>query len=71
MMEGIHVEVLVTETDEYTPRRRTPGLISDNGSQFILNDFKELLMALEIGHTFTPANHPQSNGKLEQQPAAS
>jgi transposase InsO family protein len=35
-------------------------------SRFISNDFKELLMVLEIGHTFTGAKHPQSNGKLER-----
>jgi transposase InsO family protein len=65
-MEGIHVEVLVTETKELYPEAKKVRLISDNGSQFISNDFKELLMVLEIGHTFTGANHPQSNGKLER-----
>jgi transposase InsO family protein len=29
-------------------RRKNPRLISDNGSQFILHNFKELLIALEI-----------------------
>ncbi|MDR1277416.1 MAG: integrase core domain-containing protein [Treponema sp.] len=65
-MEGINVEVLVTETKELYPEAEKVRLISDNGSQFISNDFKELLIVLEIGHTFTRANHPQSNGKLER-----
>jgi transposase InsO family protein len=65
-MESIQVEVLVTETKELYPEAKNPRLISDNGSQFISNDFKELLLMLEIGHTFTGANHPQSNGKLER-----
>jgi transposase InsO family protein len=65
-MEGIQVEVLVTETKELYPQAKNPRLISDNGSQFISNDFKELLLVLEIGHTFTRANHRQSNGKLER-----
>jgi transposase InsO family protein len=65
-MESIHAEVLVTETRELYPEARNPRLISDNGSQFISNDFKELLIVLEIGHSFTRANHPQSNGKLER-----
>jgi len=29
-------------------------------------DFQELLEFLEIKQTFTSANHPQSNGKLER-----
>ena len=41
-------------------------IISDNGSQFISKDFKELIVLLNFGHTFTSANHPQSNGKLER-----
>jgi transposase InsO family protein len=65
-MEGIQVEVLVTETKELYPQAKNPRLISDNGSQFISHDFNELLIVLEIGHTFTRANHPQSNGKLER-----
>jgi transposase InsO family protein len=65
-MEGINAEVLVTETRELYPDAKNPRLISDNGSQFISHDFKELLIVLEIGHTFTRANHPQSNGKLER-----
>jgi transposase InsO family protein len=65
-MEGINAEALITETRELYPESKTPRLISDNGSRFISNDFKELLIMLEIGHTFTRANHPQSNGKLER-----
>jgi transposase InsO family protein len=65
-MEGINAEVLATETKELYPEAKAPRLISDNGSQFISKDFKELLIVLEIGHTFTRANHPQSNGKLER-----
>jgi transposase InsO family protein len=65
-LEGIQAEVLVTETKELCPEAKNPRLISDNGSQFISHDFKELLIMLEIGHAFTRANHPQSNGKLER-----
>jgi transposase InsO family protein len=65
-MEGVNAEVLVTEAREQYPEAQNPRLISDNGSQFISKDFKELLIMLEIGHTFTRANHPQSNGKLER-----
>jgi transposase InsO family protein len=65
-MEGAQAKLLVTETRERYPDAKNPRLISDNGSQFISNDFKELLIVLEIGHTFTRANHPQSNGKPER-----
>jgi len=41
-------------------------IISDNGSQFISKDFEELLVFFEFDHTFTSANHPQGNGKLER-----
>jgi transposase InsO family protein len=65
-MEGINAEILVTETKELYPAAKKVRIISDNGSQFISKDFKELIALLEFGHTFTSANHPQSNGKLER-----
>jgi len=65
-MEGINAEVLVAEMKEEYPDAKNVRLISDNGSQFISKDFEELLVLLEFGHTFTSANHPQSNGKLER-----
>jgi len=65
-MAGINAEILVTETKELYPDAKNPRIISDNGSQFISKDFEELLALLEFGHTFTSANHPQSNGKLER-----
>jgi transposase InsO family protein len=65
-MEGINAEILAAETKELYPDAKNPRLISDNGSQFISKDFEELLLFLEIGHTCTSANHPQSNGKLER-----
>jgi transposase InsO family protein len=65
-MEGINAEILVAETKELYPEAKDVRLISDNGSQFISKDFKELLELLEVKQTFTSANHPQSNGKLER-----
>jgi transposase InsO family protein len=65
-MEGINAEILVAQTKELYPDAKNPRLISDNGSQFISKDFQELLVFLELGHTLTSANHPQSNGKLER-----
>jgi len=65
-MEGINAEILVAETKEHYPEAVNSRSISDNGSQFISKDFEELPLLLEIGHTCTSANHPQSNGKLER-----
>ena len=65
-MEGINAEILVTETKELYPDAEGVRIISDNGGQFISKDFKELLVLLNIGHTLTSANHPQSNGKIER-----
>ena len=65
-MEGINAEILVAEAKELYPEAKDVRLISDNGSQFISKDFQELLVLLEIRQTFTSANHPQSNGKLER-----
>jgi transposase InsO family protein len=65
-MEGINAEILVIETKELYPNAKGARIISDNGGQFISKDFKELLVLLNLGHTQTSANHPQSNGKLER-----
>lgn len=65
-MEGVNAEILLAETAELYPEAENPRIISDNGSQFISKDFKELVAFLEFGHTLTSANHPQSNGKLER-----
>jgi transposase InsO family protein len=65
-LEGINAEILVAETKELYPQAKDVRLISDNGSQFISKDFTELLEFLEMEHTLTSANHPQSNGKLER-----
>jgi len=65
-MEGINAEILVAQTKELYPAAVKPRIISDNGRQFISKDFQELLSLLEYEHTFTSANHPQSNGKLER-----
>jgi transposase InsO family protein len=43
-----------------------PKLITDNGSQFLTSEFKEVLKTHMIEHIRTSVNHPQSNGKLER-----
>ena len=64
-MEGLWAEIAVARAKEIYPHAN-PRIISDNGSQFISKDFRELTKLLEMEHTFTSPAHPQSNGKLER-----
>jgi hypothetical protein len=64
-MEGLWAEIEVSKAKELYPYAK-PRIISDNGSQFISKDFRELVILLEIEHTLTSPGHPQSNGKLER-----
>jgi transposase InsO family protein len=64
-MEGLWAEIAVARAKEKYPFAK-PRAITDNGSQFISKDFRELTRLLEIEHTFTSPAHPQSNGKLER-----
>jgi len=64
-MEGLWAEIVIAKTKEQYPEAN-PRIITDNGSQFISKDFRELTRLLEIEHTLTSPAHPQSNGKLER-----
>lgn len=64
-MTEADVEIVVQRAGELYPDAR-PRVISDNGSQFIARDFKELLRLLQMTHVRTGPAHPQSNGKLER-----
>lgn len=43
-----------------------PKLLSDNGSCYIANDFKEYLKSHEIKHIRGRVRHPQTQGKIER-----
>jgi putative transposase len=43
-----------------------PRIISDNGKQYIAQDFKSFVRQLELTHVTTSPYYPQSNGKLER-----
>ena len=43
-----------------------PRIISDNGPQFIANDFKAFIRLQGLTHVRTAPYYPQSNGKLER-----
>jgi transposase InsO family protein len=64
-MERITAEIVLMKARELYPQAR-PRIITDNGSQFISKDFRELVGLLEMEQTFTSPAHPQSNGKLER-----
>lgn len=72
----VHWEIRrsMTEQDELVILQRarekfpneTPRIITDNGSQFLAKDFKELIRLCGMTHVRTSPYYPQSNGKLER-----
>ena len=44
----------------------TPRIITDNGPQFISNDFKQFIRISGMTHVRTSPYYPQSNGKIER-----
>ena len=41
------------------------GIITDNGPQFISDEFQSYLSSLDIHHYLTPVYYPQENGRVE------
>jgi transposase InsO family protein len=59
------IETIVQRALERHPAEK-PRIISDNGPQFIVRDFKEFMRLTGVTHVRTSPNYPQSNGKLER-----
>ena len=59
------VETIVQRALEKYPGV-TPRIISDNGPQFIAQDFKKFIRICGMTHVRTSPFYPQSNGKLER-----
>jgi len=59
------VEIILQKALEQSPEEK-PRIISDNGPQFIANDFKQFIRLTGITHVRTSPYDPQSNGKLER-----
>lgn len=59
------VEILLQRAKEQFPDAR-PRVISDNGPQFIAQDFKEFIRISGMTHVRTSPYYPQSNGKMER-----
>ena len=64
-MDVGQVELIVQRAREKYPAAR-PRIISDNGPQFIANDFKQLIRAVGMTHVRISPYYPQSNGKMER-----
>jgi len=64
-MKTTDVEILLQRTRERFPEAH-PRIISDNGPQFIAQDFKEFIRISGMTHVRTAPYYPQSNGKLER-----
>ena len=64
-MKETDIEIVLEAAKEKHPGAR-PRIISDNGPQFIANDFKEFIRISGMTHVRTSPYYPPSNGKLER-----
>lgn len=64
-MKELDIEAIVQYAKELYPEAR-PRIVSDNGPQFIANDFKSFVRLSGMTHVRTSPYYPQSNGKLER-----
>lgn len=61
----IDIELVLQRALEKCPKAK-PRIVSDNGPQFIANDFKSFIRLQGLTHVRTSPYYPQSNGKLER-----
>ena len=59
------VEIILQRAREKFPDAH-PRIISDNGPQFIANDFKAFIRLCQMTHVRISPGYPQSNGKIER-----
>ena len=64
-MTEADIEIILQRANEKYPEAR-PGVISDNGPQFIAKDFKEFIRVSGMTHVRTSPLYPQLNGKIER-----
>lgn len=64
-MKERDIEIILQRGRETFPNVH-PRIISDNGPQFIANDFKAFIRICGMTHVRTSPYYPQSNGKIER-----
>lgn len=64
-MTELDIETILQRAKEQHPGV-TPRIITDNGPQFISNDFKQFVRISGMTHVRTSPYYPQSNGKIER-----
>lgn len=64
-MKQRDVQIVIQRAHEQNPDVH-PRIISDNGSQFIAREFKQMLRQWDMDHVRTSTCYPQSNGKIER-----
>ncbi len=64
-MKESDIEIILQRAKEKFSEAK-PRIITDNGPQFIANDFKEFIPIMEMTHAKTSPYYPQSNGKIER-----
>ena len=64
-MKEHDIEILSQRALERCPGV-TPRIVSDNGPQFIAQEFKEFVRISGMSHVRTSPHYPQSNGKFER-----
>ena len=64
-MKERDIEIILQRGREAFPDVH-PRIISDNGPQFIANDFKAFIRICGMTHVRTSPYYPQSNGKIER-----
>jgi len=65
IMKEFDIELVIAKAIEKHPAVK-PRIISDNGPQFIANDFKSFVREYGLTHVRTSPYYPQSNGKLKR-----
>ena len=58
-------QIAIQKARESYPNQK-PRIISDNGSQYTSQDFREFINFCEMTHVKTSPYYPQSNGKIER-----
>ncbi len=64
-MKELDIETILQRAKEMHPGVK-PQIITDNGPQFISNDFKQFIRISGMTHVRTSPYYPQSNGKIER-----